>query len=90
MDHSFETVVTERDADPAGFLHKIFDQPQPPQVIWAGFKFMLGHNMTVFKMLEADPGYHAGLCLARKSAGTGCIMVFGKTDPKMGGAAKRR
>lgn len=52
---SYEAVVKDRDADPVGFLQRIFDKPQPRHVQWAGFKFMLGHNISAFQALEADP-----------------------------------
>ncbi|PYG26325.1 sulfotransferase family protein [Pelagimonas varians] len=55
QDDSYEAVVANRDADPVGFMQRIFEEPHPRTVKWAGFKFMLGHNISVFKALEADP-----------------------------------
>jgi len=54
-DDSFEGVVRQRDADPVGFLDRFYADRVPPGVTWAGFKFMLGHNIAAFRALAERP-----------------------------------
>jgi LPS sulfotransferase NodH len=54
-DDSFEGVVRQRDADPVGFLDRFYAERVPPGVTWAGFKFMLGHNIAAFRALAERP-----------------------------------
>lgn len=53
-DDSHEAVVG-RDSDPVGHMARFFEQPQPPGVTHAGFKFMIGHNVRVLQQLEQMP-----------------------------------
>lgn len=54
-DKSYEAVVEGRDARPEAFMQDFFAAPRPAGTIWAGFKFMLGHNIRAFRWLETQP-----------------------------------
>lgn len=53
-DDSHESVL-DRDRDPEGFLNAFFDQADMRKQTHVGFKFMLGHNLTVLQALMARP-----------------------------------
>ncbi len=54
-DDSFEAVVQDRDTDPVGFMERFFEAHATQNVAWVGFKFMLGHNIDVFRALAEQP-----------------------------------
>jgi len=55
QDHSPDAVLT-RDRDPVAHMHKVFAEADAQGAAQGGFKFMLGHNLAVFKALFEDPG----------------------------------
>lgn len=53
-DRSPEAVLT-RDGDPVAHMHRVFAEAAASGAAQGGFKFMLGHNIEVFKALAEDP-----------------------------------
>jgi LPS sulfotransferase NodH len=53
-DNSYPTFIN-RDSHPLAFFHDFFETAATRPLDWAGFKFMVGHNIEVLKHLETDP-----------------------------------